>query len=101
MPPSGAATKPSALSGPCQTSFHLAPAAMTPGISAMVTSLAGAGCGKACSPPAPRCWAAALALRARVDPRKQEAMVAIVFDFICDPFIQLAVQLATRLASQP
>src|SRR6266566_2712760 len=82
MPPSGAPTRPSALSGPCHTSFHLAPAAMTPGISVTVTSRAAAGCGKFCSPPALRCCATAVSLRARADPRKQQAIAHIAFNFI-------------------
>src|SRR6185503_10878854 len=45
-PPSFVPMMPSALSGPCQTSFHLAPAAITPGIPVTVTSFAAVGCGK-------------------------------------------------------
>src|SRR6266446_6898732 len=85
MAPSGAPTRPSALSGPCHTSFHLAPAAMTPGISVTVTSRAAAGCGKFCSPPALRCCATAVSLRARADPRKQQAIAHIAFNFINPP----------------
>src|SRR6476659_1462174 len=53
-PPSFVPMMPSALSGPCQTSFHLAPAAMTPGIPVTVTSFAGVGCGKGFRCCAPR-----------------------------------------------
>src|SRR2546428_1347445 len=89
MPPSGAPTRPSALSGPCHMSFHLAPAAMTPGISVTVTSRAGAGCGKFCSPAPPAlrccCLATAISLRAIADPRKQQAIAHTAFNFISPP----------------
>src|SRR5262245_58604593 len=59
-PPSFVPMMPSALSGPCQTSFHFVPAAMTPGIPVTVTSFAGVGCGKGF-----RCCAAASAPKAK------------------------------------
>src|SRR5579862_2056722 len=88
MPPSGAPTRPSALSGPCQTSFHLRPPAMTPGISVVVTSLAGVGWRN--SPPPPPalrccCCATAIVLSARADPRKQQAIAHVAFRFISPP----------------
>src|SRR2546425_1071519 len=76
-PPSFVPTMPSALSGPCQTSFHLAPAAITPGMPVTVTSFAGAGCGKAS-----RCCEAAIPPRTRADTRKQEAVMDTALDFI-------------------
>src|SRR5712672_4202574 len=82
LPPSFVPTRPSALSGPCQTSFHWAPAAMTPGISVTVTCFSAVGCGK--TPPA-LCCATAIPLRTRVDPRKQHAIVHIAFRFINSP----------------
>src|SRR5262249_25649280 len=81
-PPSFVPTRPSALSGPCQTSFHWAPAVMTPGIPVTVTCFSGGGCGTA---PPVLCCATARPLRTRVDPRKQHAIVPIVFRFISSP----------------
>src|SRR5262249_17364035 len=91
-PPSFVPTRPSALSGPCQTSFHWAPAAMTPGISETVTRFSGLGCGKA---PPVLCCATAVPLRTRADPRKQHAIVPIDFRFISSP-ISLARRPATK-----
>src|ERR1700730_2093392 len=84
-PPSFVPTRPSALSGPCQTSFHLGPVAMTPGIAVIVTSRSGVGCLKFCSPPVFRCCATAISLRTRTDARKQQAIVHIAFSFISSP----------------
>src|SRR5258705_3825013 len=69
-PPSFVPMIPSALSGPCQTSFHLAPAAMTPGIAVTNTSFAAVGCGKVFG-----CCAAAIA-------PKQKAIVNVTLNFI-------------------
>src|SRR5438445_4851739 len=81
-PPSFVPTIPSALSGPCQTSFHLAPAAMTPGIAATVTSRSGAGCEKPRSPPAFGCWPASISPGTRSNPGKQQASVNNVLNLI-------------------
>src|ERR1700739_3771245 len=87
MPPSGAPTSPSALSGPCHTSFHLRPPAMTPGISVVITSLAGVGCRNSCPPPPPAlcccgCCAMATPLTATADPTNKQAIAHIDFNFI-------------------
>src|SRR2546423_509429 len=78
IPPSFVPTRPSALSGPCHTSFHCARAAMTPGIPVTVTCFSGLGCGKA---PPVLCCATAIT----VDPMKQHAIVHIVLSFISSP----------------
>src|SRR5439155_26028751 len=100
-PPSFVPMMPSALSGPCQTSFHLAPAAMTPGIAVTITSFAAVGCGKVFG-----CCAAAIA-------PKQKAIVNATLNFIGPPrrvagvYIRLCATSrclspsATSIASQP
>ena len=80
-PPSLVPTMPSALSGPCQTSFHLAPAAITPGMAVTVTSLAGAGCGKFRAPPAFRCCATAIARRNKSRSKQAASDRAHSFEF--------------------
>src|ERR1700746_225307 len=87
MPPSGAPTRPSALSGPCQTSFHLRPPAITPGISVVVTSLAGVGCRNSPPPPPARCCcccARVMVLKTRADP-KQKVIAPSDFNLITPP----------------
>src|SRR5579872_2913910 len=82
IPPSFVPTRPSALSGPCQTSFHCAPAAITPGIAVTVTCFSAAGCGKA---PSARCCAMASPPKTRVDPTNQHAIAQTVLGCICPP----------------
>jgi len=79
IPPSFVPTRPSALSGPCQTSFHWAPAAIIPGIPVTVTCFSGVGCGK--TPPALCCavWATATP----ATPSTIVSASAFLMDFSC------------------
>src|ERR1700722_1355325 len=84
-------TRPSALSGPCQTSFHCAPSAITPGIAVTVTCFSAAGWGNfRAAPPPPSSCAIAIPLRTTAAPRTH-AMLPIVFNLI---FISMTLQLA-------
>src|SRR5260370_42237067 len=60
---------------------------MTRGFSVVVTSLAGVGGRSSPPPPAARCCccATAIVVRARADPRKQQAIAQVAFKFIRPP----------------
>jgi hypothetical protein len=82
IPPSFVPTRPSALSGPCQTSYHWAPAAITPGISVTLTCFSGDGCGNPRSLVRLSCWATLISLRAKVHPSRQHVTTNVPFTFI-------------------